>query len=98
MYINRSIEERIKSHLFRGKAIVVYGARQVGKTTMVRKILSDSAISAKYINCDEADQRRLLLEAETSSALKQILGDSKIVVIDEAQRIKDIGLMEVIRM
>lgn len=92
MYIKRAIEEDIKTHLFRGKAIVIYGARQVGKTTMVRKILADSAVSAKYINCDEADQRRPFLEAETSTALKQILGDSKIVVIDEAQRITNIGL------
>src|SRR3989344_904023 len=92
MYIPRIIEEGIKNHLFHGKAVVVYGARQVGKTTMVRKILADSTVSAKYINCDEADQRRQFLEAETSSSLKQILGDSKIVVIDEAQRIKDIGL------
>lgn len=92
MYIKRTIEDNVKSHLFQKKAIVIYGARQVGKTTMVRKILSDSALQVKYINCDEADQRRLFLEAETSSALKQILGDSKLVVIDEAQRITNIGL------
>lgn len=92
MYIKRTIEDNVKSHLFQKKAIVIYGARQVGKTTMVRKILSDSALPVKYINCDEADQRRLFLEAETSSALKQILGDSKLVVIDEAQRITNIGL------
>lgn len=92
MYIKRTIEEQIKNHIFRGKAIVIYGARQVGKTTMVRKILTDSEKSIVYINCDESDQRRLLTEAETTSSLKHILGNSNIIIIDEAQRITNIGL------
>lgn len=92
MYIKRTIEDNIKSHLFRGKAIVIYGARQAGKTTMVKKILAESGVTARYINCDEADQRRLFSEAETSGALKQLIGESKLIVIDEAQRIKNIGL------
>lgn len=92
MYTKRSVEDNVKKHLFQGKAIVIYGARQVGKTTMVKKILEESTYTTKYINCDEADQRRYLQEAETSSALNQVLGDAKIVVIDEAQRITNIGL------
>jgi len=92
MYIKRTLEDKIKSHLFKGKAIVVYGARQVGKTTMVKRILDESKLMVKYINCDEADQRRQLLEAETSSDLRQVIGDSKMVIIDEAQRVNDIGL------
>lgn len=93
MYIKREIEDKLKENLFKGKIIVVYGARQVGKTTLVKKILLDLPdLTSRYINCDEADYQRMLFEAETSTQLKAIIGDSKLVVIDEAQRIKNIGL------
>ncbi|MBU0998092.1 ATP-binding protein [Patescibacteria group bacterium] len=93
MYISRLIEPIIQQNLFKGDAIVVYGARQVGKTTLVNKIIEDnSKLDCKYLNCDEGDIRKLLTEAETSDGLKRIIGDSKLVVIDEAQRIRNIGL------
>ena len=93
MYIPRLIEPIIKKNLFKGDAVVIYGARQVGKTTLVNKIIKDnSKLDSKYLNCDEGDIRKLLTEAETSDDLKRIIGDSKLVVIDEAQRIRNIGL------
>jgi len=92
-YIPRAIEGIIKKHLFKGKVIIIYGARQTGKTTLVKKILADyPKFSSKYINCDEEDFRRLLTEANTSTQLKQIIGESKIIVFDEAQRVANIGL------
>jgi predicted AAA+ superfamily ATPase len=92
-YIPRAIEGIIKKHLFKGKVIIIYGARQTGKTTLVKKILADySKFSSKYINCDEEDFRRLLTEANTSTQLKQIIGESKLIVFDEAQRVANIGL------
>jgi len=73
--------------------IIIYGARQTGKTTLVKKILADySKISSKYINCDEEDFRRLLTEANNSTQLKQIIGESKLIVLDEEQRVVNIGL------
>ncbi len=39
-YIPRQIESSVKNSLFKGKVVVIYGARQVGKTTLVKKILS----------------------------------------------------------
>ncbi|PIS32170.1 ATPase [Candidatus Peregrinibacteria bacterium CG08_land_8_20_14_0_20_41_10] len=92
MYIERLLEPAIKSHLFKQKALIIYGARQVGKTTLVKKILADLNIPSKYLNCDEMDIQNALREAETSAALKQLIGESKLVIIDEAQRIKNIGL------
>ncbi|OGM25763.1 hypothetical protein A2627_01675 [Candidatus Woesebacteria bacterium RIFCSPHIGHO2_01_FULL_39_28] len=92
MYIKRRLEETLKANLFQGKVVVVYGARQVGKTTLVKKVVEDLKITSGYLNCDELDVLSRLQNAETSEALKQILGGNKLVVIDEAQRVKNIGL------
>ncbi len=92
MYIKRKLEDVIKANLFQGKVVVVYGARQVGKTTLVRKIAGEIAEAYGYLNCDELDVLSRLQNAETSEALRQIIGSQKLVIIDEAQRVKNIGL------
>lgn len=92
MYIQRALEPVLKAHLFKEKLILLYGARQVGKTTLVKKILADLNIPYKYFNCDELDVRTLFTNANTSVELKQIIGNNKVVVLDEAQRIKNIGI------
>jgi len=93
MLIHRTIEDLIKKHLFKGQVAILYGARQVGKTTLVKKILQDySAKKVKYINCDEGDYRQIFNQAETSTQLKQLIGDANLIVLDEAQRIEEIGL------
>ena len=88
--INRLIEPKIKKNLFKGKVIVIYGARQVGKTTLSKKILDDCLESGKYLNCELASVQQGLsvIEAER---IKSFLGDYKLVVFDEAQNIRDIG-------
>lgn len=93
MYIERTIEKKIKKFLFSGQVIIVYGPRQVGKTMLVKHLLTSFSLSERrYFNLDEGDIFRKFEEADTSTALKQIVGNVKIAVIDEAQRIKDIGL------
>lgn len=91
LFIPRSIANLIKKNLFQGKVIVIYGARQTGKTTLVKNLVKTEN-SVKFLNCDEIDVKNQLSEAETSTALREILGNEKIVVIDEAQRVKNIGL------
>lgn len=92
MYIPRSIEIDIKKNLFKGKIIIIYGPRQAGKTTLVKKLISKTIKSAGYFNCDESDIRDHLNSAGTSSQLKEIIGNNKFVIFDEAQRIENIGL------
>ena len=92
MYIKRKLEDIIKANLFQGKVVVVYGARQVGKTTLVRKIAEEIGNEYGYLNCDELDVLSRLQKAETSEALRQVIGSQKLVIIDEAQRVKNIGL------
>jgi len=92
MYFPRSIEPKIKEWLFKGKIIVVYGARQTGKSTVVRRILSDVSADSRWFNGDEAATRRLFAGAQDRSTLGEIVGDGAVIVIDEAQRIENIGL------
>src|SRR5258706_4737278 len=92
MYIKRRVEGAIKDDLFKKKVIVVYGARQVGKTTMVKEIAEDLKIPYGYLNCDEVNVLSRLQNAENSEALKSLMGNNKLVIIDEAQRVKNIGL------
>lgn len=92
MYIQRQLEPIVSKSLFKGKIIIVYGARQVGKTTLVQKIAQDIGVEYGYLNCDEMDVLSQFQKANNSLALKDILGDKKLVIIDEAQRVLNIGL------
>lgn len=89
-YISRIVEKRIKERLFKEKVIILYGARQVGKTTLTKKILAEFGENGKYLNCELASVEAGLsvLEAEK---IKSFLGDYKIIVLDEAQNIPNIG-------
>ncbi|MCK5148029.1 ATP-binding protein [bacterium] len=89
--ITRSIQALIESSLFKGKAVILYGARQVGKTTLIREIEKKYPDDSLYINCDEPDLRTALTDV-TSTALKNLVGGKRLVLIDEAQRVRNIGL------
>ena len=88
--IERILEKTIKNRLNKGKAIVLLGARQVGKTTLLKAIFEKS-LDVLWLNGDELDIQALF-ETISATRLKAIFGTKKIIVIDEAQRIKDIGL------
>ncbi len=91
MIIKRTIQKKIESSLFKKKVVIIYGARQVGKTTLVKAILEKIPQDSGYFNCDEPDIRSALTE-KTSTELKAFFGRKKFVVLDEAQRVKNIGL------
>lgn len=91
MKIKRTIQKQVEKALFKGKIVVIYGARQVGKTTLVREILRKFPEKSEYFNCDEPDVRVAFTE-KTSTEIKAFIGNKKIVVLDEAQRVKNIGL------
>jgi uncharacterized protein len=87
----RTIKKQIEDWMFKGKIIIIYGARQVGKTTLAKELMSQYGSEAKYIDCDLISNSQAL-EAQEPNLLKQFIGDYKVVVIDEAQRVKNIGL------
>ncbi len=94
--IKRQLEQVIRSHMFQGKAIILVGARQVGKSTLFEQILLDlqSKIEKNQIlaiYCDDANQRAFL-ENSNLTDLRQQLAGKRIVMVDEAQRIQGVGL------
>ncbi|MEN8157971.1 MAG: ATP-binding protein [Bacteroidota bacterium] len=88
--IQRTLERIIKRRINFGKAIVLLGPRQTGKTTLLEKIATEAG-EYLLLDCDDILVREKLENANTES-LKQLIGKHKIVFIDEAQRIKNIGL------
>ena len=91
-YVNRDLQKRIEEWLFRQKVMVLYGARQVGKTTLVKKILSNHQCTRGYFNCELLPVKQLL-ERQDLSEIKRNFSNLPIVVLDEAQKIFQIGLL-----
>lgn len=89
--INRVLQSVIESRLHRGKAIIIVGPRQVGKTTMLQMLSSNSGDRVIQWNCDEPDVRQKLTNA-TSTQLSAEIGAANLVLIDEAQRVQNIGI------
>ncbi len=88
--IKRLLEERIKEQLFKGKTIILYGARQVGKTTLVQNILKNFGNEGRYLNCEILSIEENLKIPEPER-LKAFLGNYRLIVLDEAQNIPNIG-------
>ena len=89
--IERDLKQLILSHLFKGKAVIIVGPRQVGKTTLLRMIMNDSDKRILFWNCDEPDIRQKL-SSPTSTELKADVVNADIIMIDEAQRVSNIGI------
>jgi len=88
--IKRILEKQIVSLLGSGKAVIIMGARQVGKSTLLDTIFNDKK-DVLWMTGDDLDIQELFSQM-TSTRLKALLGSTKILIIDEAQRIPDIGL------
>ena len=89
--IERQLENIIQKRMFKGKAIVIVGPRQVGKTTLLKMIIKSTEKKTLFWNCDEPDIRAMLT-LPTSTELKSEIGNAEMILIDEAQRVKNIGI------
>ena len=89
--ISRITIQNIDKKLFQSKAILLFGARQVGKTTLLEHLMETRKESVLHTSGDEPDIRTLLTSIN-STQLKNYIGNNKIFFIDEAQRIPNIGL------
>ena len=90
MLYKRKLQTIVERHLFKGKAIVIYGARQVGKTTLVRGIAEQSGKKYRLIDCELLEYKELLERRNTADLFSLVEG-YEIVVFDEAQAVRDIG-------
>jgi len=88
--IERILIRNIQNVLHKNKAIILLGARQTGKTTLLNRLFKTSD-NILWLNGDDADVQSLFANA-TSTSLRAIVGNYTTMVIDEAQRIENIGL------
>ncbi|GAB1350600.1 ATP-binding protein [Ignavibacteriales bacterium] len=88
--IKRYLEDVIPRYLFKGKAILIFGARQTGKTTLVNKIVEQTGKKALFLYGDDRATRNILT-ADSKERLAGITAGYDILVIDEAQMIQDVG-------
>lgn len=89
--IIRKLEKIVKEQQFKGKAIILVGPRQVGKTTLLNELVRQSDRRVLSLNCDEPDVQTMLTNTNIAK-LRAIIGNNELVVIDEAQKVANIGL------
>lgn len=89
--INRELLDIIKSRLFQDKAVIIMGPRQVGKTTLIKEITEELKKKTLWLNGDELEIHQIF-DNINSSNFKSVVGNHELIVIDEAQRIPNIGL------
>lgn len=89
--IARVLKQPILDKIGHGKAIIIVGPRQVGKSTLLQTIAEESGYTVKILDCDERDDRAILTDT-TSTELISAIGNANLILIDEAQRVKNIGL------
>lgn len=85
--IEIKMNEWFKSHY----SFTIYGARRTGKTTLVKHYAENSGLEYKYLDCDLFTNQELLNVRDVDK-LKYLIGNAKLLIIDEAQRVKNIGL------
>lgn len=86
----RFLEEKIRKKFFQGKIVIIVGARQTGKTTLSLKLISEFKENARILNGDNPTDRDLLNNRDFNF-LKNIIGDAKVILIDEGQKIETIS-------
>lgn len=90
----RTLQKQLENQLFQGKALIIVGARQVGKTTLTQRIIERYSVTdnttVRQFNCDNPTDREVL-ENKDLMYLQQVIGTASIVVIDEGQKVHTIG-------
>lgn len=90
MNYQRTIFDQLYENIGKKPILVLYGSRQVGKTTLIKAIMTKFA-NTLYLQGDDPKEA-LLLEHRSAKELSDLVSGYELVVIDEAQRVKDIGI------
>jgi predicted AAA+ superfamily ATPase len=90
MLFSRKVYQNIQNDLFKSKVIILYGARRTGKTTLVKQLLKELNHDQAYFNC-ELQRNKELFDQTDIENIYPLIKDYKLIVLDEAQEIKDIG-------
>lgn len=90
MKIRRLLWERLVQTIEPGKVVILYGPRRVGKTTLLKEALRNRKESVVWFTGDSADHRRIL-SVDEIDRVRDVVGDARLVIVDEAQKIDRIG-------
>ena len=90
MNINRAIETTLIERLIPNKVSLIFGTRRVGKTFLLKKILSNIGFKTLSLQGEDADTQRLLADRSIAN-YQRVLQNIELLVIDEAQAIPEIG-------
>ena len=92
MYVPQKQLENLRSLIRSGKVIVIYGARRVGKTTLLREFVENlDRKTVLFVNGDDITARQFL-ESQSIENLKDFVGRHQYLIVDEAQYVRNIGL------
>ncbi|MFN0034654.1 MAG: ATP-binding protein [Saprospiraceae bacterium] len=91
MFINRVLLKTVEDKIEPGKAVILLGPRQSGKSTIMNEVARHSTLRVKRLDCDDSSVR-MRLEVQMLPNLLGVVGDAELLLIDEAQRVKNIGL------
>jgi hypothetical protein len=90
--IKRVLTTKIAERIGRGKAIILIGARQVGKSTTFNELMHELKTPVLSLNCDDPAVLEALTDV-SASELDRLVGNNKVIMIDEGQRLNDIGML-----
>jgi uncharacterized protein len=90
--LSRTILSQLEDQLFKGKVLILYGARRTGKTTLVKHLLAKYSEKSAYINCEQQEYKDAL-STTNSELLAEFIGNRELIIFDEAQHIANIGLV-----
>jgi predicted AAA+ superfamily ATPase len=91
MLIQRALLPQLLDSVAPGRVSILYGPRQAGKTTLVRELVAQAGQTCRYINADELTYREAL-GSQDRRKLGDLIGGARLFIVDEAQRVPDIGL------
>ena len=86
--IKRNVD--LNKYLKKNKVLIIYGARQVGKTTLVKNFLSTTNLKFSFYTGDDIQFAKDLSRCDLYT-IKNLVGNIELLVIDEAQKIENIG-------
>jgi predicted AAA+ superfamily ATPase len=92
-HFSRTLMPQIEQALFRGKVIIIYGPRQIGKTTLSKDLLKKHGDISGYFNCEEPSVRSALINKDSEQVIAFLGNNQPMVVLDEAQSVPDIGII-----
>lgn len=91
MYVKRVITDKLIASIKPNKALVLLGPRRVGKTSLLKELVTQTKEPNLFLNGEDFESHRLL-ENRTVKNYKNLLGETRLLIIDEAQKIPDIGI------